>query len=156
LIAFAGHGVQVEVKDPDEKGKPKSLGFLCPTDAALDDVSYKTGQSKTMLGLAELYEALDKSGAGTRRVLVDGVRGESKRKDLDVEGPRVPRGTAALFSCKGGETAYESDKLGEGHGVFFYHVVQGLKGEAKDKKGSVTWASLADYVSETVSEDVQK
>lgn len=59
---------------------------------------------------------------------------------------------AALFSCRAGERAFEHEKLG--HGVFFYLVLEGLKGKAKDADGEITFASLASYVSRRVSRDV--
>jgi formylglycine-generating enzyme required for sulfatase activity len=70
----------------------------------------------------------------------------------------VPQGVAALFSCKTGEFAYETDKRGKGHGVFFYHVIEGLKGRkaARQKEGNVTWNDLVDYASQKVTEDVPK
>src|SRR3974390_3325097 len=68
--------------------------------------------------------------------------------------PLPPRGTAALFSCKSGERAFETDKLGGGHGVFFYYVIKGLESEARNRRGEVTWGSLADYVTEKVSDQV--
>ena len=57
-----------------------------------------------------------------------------------------------MFSCKSGERAFETPKLGKGHGVFFYHVVEGLKGKAKNGRGDVTWARLTEYVVDAVSD----
>jgi hypothetical protein len=87
-----------------------------------------------MLGFTELFRELEESGVGVK--------------------PWAPRGFAALFSCKSGERAFETGKLGKGHGVFFHYVVDGLKGKAKNNKGEVTWSSLADYVIDRVSDDV--
>src|SRR5262245_26226552 len=42
LIALAGHGVTLEVKDPDAEARPKSFTFFCPSDADLARVSYST------------------------------------------------------------------------------------------------------------------
>ena len=33
LIAFSGHGVQLEVKDPAEKGEPRTYPYFCPSDS---------------------------------------------------------------------------------------------------------------------------
>src|SRR4029077_7158520 len=66
--------------------------------------------------------------------------------------PRPPRGVAALFSCSSGQIAWESDKLK--HGVFFHYVIEGLRGEAKNRAGAVTWARLTEYVTDKVSEEV--
>ena len=40
----------------------------------------------------------------------------------------VPEGIIALFSCKAGQKSYELPELG--HGVFFYHLLDGWKGKA--------------------------
>jgi hypothetical protein len=61
-----------------------------------------------------------------------------------------------LFSCKSGERAFETPKVGKGHGVFFYHVIEGLKGAAKNKRGEVTWGGLVEHVTDAVSDDVPK
>jgi hypothetical protein len=55
----------------------------------------------------------------------------------------------ALFSCKAGEHSWEDDKLG--HGVFFAHLIGGLKGEAGQEDGTVTLDGLAGYVKHKVA-----
>src|SRR6202043_2449234 len=45
-------------------------------------------------------------------------------------------------------------KLGKRHGVFFHHVLEGLRGKAKNARGDVTWARLTEYVTDAVSDDV--
>src|SRR5207244_3057451 len=59
-----------------------------------------------------------------------------------------------LFSCKPGERAYEHENYR--HGVFFHFVLKGLRGEAANRRGEVTWLQLADYVADEVSRDVPK
>jgi hypothetical protein len=143
LIALAGHGIQAQVKGKDES-------FFCPSDAQFSDTS-------THLSLAKLFADLDACDAGVKLLLVDACRNDPNLgRNVNLDHLRPPRGIAALFSCKGGERAFESPKLGTGHGVFFHHVIEGLKGEAKNKRGEVTWSRLADYVTEAVSEDVPK
>jgi hypothetical protein len=61
---------------------------------------------------------------------------------------------AALFSCKSGERAFETPKLGKGHGVLFHFVLEGLKGQARNERGEVTWTRLAEHVTEKVSDEV--
>jgi hypothetical protein len=146
LIALSGHGMQQKVKEKDES-------FFCPSDAQLNDVG-------TMLSLGQLFADLDTCGAGVKLLLVDACRDEpASGRNLDLDAlPRPTRGTAALFSCKSGERAFETDKLpgGKGHGVFFYHVLQGLKGEAANPRREVTWSSLTDYVAHEVGRAVPK
>ena len=144
LIAFSGHGVQYR----DQKAS-----YFCPMDADLAD-------NNTLVSLGEVYKALEESGAGTRVLLVDACRNDpqseaakavDKVKLESVTRPqaeRPPGGVAALFSCSEGQKSYESEKLG--HGVFFHYVIEGLKGEAANKKGEVTLQRLAAYVSDEV------
>jgi hypothetical protein len=152
LIALAGHGVQYTVT---VGGKDHDESFFCPCDAKLRDSKDLKELSRTMLPLRELFKELDDSGAGARLLLVDACRNDPKDgRNLDVDTlPRPARGTAALFSCKSGERAFETDKLGKGHGVFFFHVLQGLQ-KATDEQGDVTWDQLIAYVRGRVSRQV--
>jgi TPR repeat protein len=142
LVALSGHGVQARGKYGDES-------FFCPSDAQLNDAD-------TLVSLTKLVKDLDACGAGVKLLLADACRNDpAAGRNVDADTlPRLPRGTAALFSCKSGERAFESPKLA--HGVFFYHVLQGLRGKARDARGAVTWTRLADYVTEAVSEEVPK
>jgi TPR repeat protein len=155
LVALAGHGIQARVA---VGGKEKEESFFCPTDARPRDTTDLKVLSETMISLAEVFKELEESGAGVKLLLVDACRNDPKLgRSLDVESvPRPPRGTAALFSCKAGERAFETPKLGKGHGVFFHHVIRGLKGEARNRRGEVTWSSLSDYVTDKVSDEVPK
>jgi TPR repeat protein len=142
LVALSGHGVHAKGKGGDES-------FFCPCDAQLNDTD-------TLVSLNQLVKDLDACGAGVKILLADACRNDpAAGRNVDVDTlPRLPRGTAALFSCKSGERAFESPKLK--HGVFFYHVLQGLRGKARNDKGEVTWPRLAEHVTEAVSEDVPK
>jgi hypothetical protein len=155
LIALAGHGLQLGVQVGD---KMQDESFFCPSDAQpRSGLDLKQAET-TMIGLTALFKQLDESGAGVKLMLVDACRNDpfiGRSVDTDVV-PRPPSGTAALFSCKSGERAFESDKLGKGHGIFFYYVIDGLKGKAKNKRGEVTWSSLTDHVVERVSLDVPR
>jgi formylglycine-generating enzyme required for sulfatase activity len=154
LVALAGHGVQLRV---ETAGKEKEVAFFCPADAKPRTTKDAKRLSETLIGLDELFRDLEDSGAGVKLLLVDACRNNPREgRNVDVDAlPRPPRGTAALFSCKSGERAFESDRLGvKGHGVFFYRVLEALKGKARNGKGEVTWSSLADYVIDKVSDDV--
>ncbi len=143
LLAFAGHGVQLR----GEKGG-KEEAYLCPSDAQLNDPT-------TLVGLAPLFRDLDDCGAGAVLLLVDACRTDPKEgRNLDVSKlPRLPRGTAALFSCSPGERAFETAKLGKGHGLFFHFVLEGLRKGARDAKGEVRWDRLEKFVTEKVARE---
>jgi formylglycine-generating enzyme required for sulfatase activity len=149
LVALAGHGIQGKVK---EGGVEKDESFFCPSDAQLND-------NDTLIALGKLFADLRECGAGVKLLLVDACRNDPKiGRNVDLDAlPRAPRGTAALFSCKSGERAFETDKLGKkGHGVFFHFVLEGLKGKAKNSDKEVTWAGLAEYVTRNVNRTVPK
>jgi formylglycine-generating enzyme required for sulfatase activity len=154
LIALAGHGVQFTVRIA---GKDRDENFFCPCDTKVRDSKDLAELSKTMIPLRELFKDLDDSGAGAKLLLVDACRNDPREgRNLDVDTlPRPAKGTAALFSCKSGERAFETPKLGtKGHGVFFFHVLEGLRGKAKDEDGEVTWDHLIAYVRGRVSRQV--
>jgi uncharacterized caspase-like protein len=155
LVALDGHGLQCKVTAGTTE---KEESFFCPADARPRGDATLAEQSKTMLGFTELFRELDDCGAAVKLLLVDACRNDPKEgPNVDVDTlPRLPRGTPALFSCRSGERAFETPKLGKGHGVFFYHVIQGLKSKAKNARGEVTWSRLAVYVVDAVSEDVPK
>jgi hypothetical protein len=155
LIALAGHGLQLGVR---VGGKTQDESFFCPSDAQpRSNLELKEAET-TLIGLTSLFRQLDESGAGVKLLLVDACRNDPfVGRSVDTDGlPRPPTGTAALFSCKGGERAFETDKLGKGHGIFFFHVIDGLKGKATNKRGEITWSSLTDHVVERVSVDVPR
>jgi formylglycine-generating enzyme required for sulfatase activity len=155
LVGLAGHGLQLKLSDRSEEE-----GFFCPADSKpREDVTFAE-QSQTMISFSELFKELKESYVGVKLLLVDACRnnpkaGRSVNADT-IPLARAPSGLAALFSCSSGERAFETDKLGKGHGVFFHHVIEGLKGEAKNRRGEVTWDSLAEYVKEQVSDDVPR
>jgi lysophospholipase L1-like esterase len=146
LVALSGHGIQARVK---EAGKEREDSFFCPSDAQLND-------NDSLLSLGKLFADLDDCGAGVKLLLVDACRNDPRLgRNVDVDTlPRLPRGTAALFSCKSGERAFETPRLGRGHGVFFYHVLEGLRGKARNSDGEVTWLDLSRYVTRNVSRGV--
>lgn len=140
IVAFAGHGVQFS-------GQKKS--YFCPKDARLDDV-------ESLISFEELYQALSISRAGRRMLLVDACQNDPQSEisrsratvELDsVTRPQteaVPQGVIALFSCKEGEKSFEHAPLG--HGIFFYHILEGWNGKADaNGDGRLTYLELADY-----------
>jgi hypothetical protein len=145
LIALAGHGIQGKVRE----GSNTDESFFCPTDAQLND-------TRTLIALGQLFRELRACGAGVKLLLVDACRNDptlGRNVDLDSL-PPAPRGSAVLFSCRPGQRAFETDRLGKGHGVFFHFVLEGLRGKARNSDNEVTWAHLAEYVTRQVSRTV--
>ncbi len=177
LIALAGHGAEVEVPHPDdaekEKKRTKSYTYFIPSDGNLEKISYSTGHSDRLLELGALFDRLgpgpDRCGAGAKLVLIDACRDRQaarsstrRTRGLSPTHVTVPAGVNALFSCGPEEEALELRFLPEGaddyrfHGVFFWHVIEGLKGAAANRRGSVNWSDLTSYVQEEVPAYVRK
>jgi TPR repeat protein len=154
LVALAGHGVQLSVRDPNGKKKDSSYAYFCPQDADLPGADYETGRHPRLLLLSDLLGDLADCGAGTKLVLMDACRNElrTRARGLRLNKELVPEGVAALFSCKTGQVAYETNKLK--HGVFFHFVIEALKGKARLDRGKITWSALVDYVTEKVDDEV--
>ncbi|MGO9474262.1 MAG: hypothetical protein ACLPWS_12810 [Rhodomicrobium sp.] len=49
-------------------------------------------------------------------------------------------------SARGDQTALEDDKLGGGHGLFTYALVEGVNGGARDASGEVRAEGLRDFL----------
>jgi hypothetical protein len=157
LIALAGHGVQLQVEDPDGRGEAKTFSYFCPSDADLVGVSYRTGASRTLVNLNDVLGALGRCGAGTKLVLIDACRNELKAesttRSIDPGSVTIPSGVGVLFSCKAGQRAFETAKLK--HGLFFHFVLEGLRGKAATAEKEVTWDSLSAYVRREVPRRVE-
>jgi formylglycine-generating enzyme required for sulfatase activity len=155
LVALSGHGVQLTVRPPKGKGKEKSFAYFCPSDADLARPDYDTGRHDNLILLSDLLGDLADCGAGAKLVLMDACRNERASRSLRLNKELVPEGVAALFSCKTGQSAFETAKLGKkGHGVFFHYVIEGLKEKARNRKGQVTWNDLVEYVTGKVEDQV--
>lgn len=77
-------------------------------------------------------------------------------RDINVgvvkQSVRLGQGNVVLAACKPDESAVELSK--EGHGVFTYHLLNGLLGEAANHEGKITPISLYDYVSHHLSKSM--
>ncbi len=172
LVALASHGVELMVPPPGAGARRSTrpegeaspddciYPFFCPSDAQfdVDGTDYATGYNEHLINIKDLMlETLGKCGAGAKLLLMDACREHKKlpaSRSLSVDYNKVliPAGLAAMFSCKSGQLAYESPRLQ--HGVFFYFVLKGLRGEAKDAvSGKVTWGRLAVYVEEAMQSE---
>jgi len=63
-------------------------------------------------------------------------------------------GMAMLTASSSSELSYESDRWGNGHGVFSHYLLEGLKGNAdRNSNGIVEIRELYEYVYRNVSGD---
>jgi len=148
IIALAGHGVQF---------KGDNEPYFCPLDAKLDDKSSLI--SLTWLYDQLKYDANTNTGCKPRQklLLIDACRNDPASKLFrDASGgpglasvtlPQMaplPEGVVALFSCAEGQQALQHPPLK--HGIFFYHVLEGWKGQADgDKDDKVTLDEVIAY-----------
>jgi formylglycine-generating enzyme required for sulfatase activity len=172
LIALTGHGAEVEVPHPGdaekEKKRTRSYTYFLPADANLEKISYSTGHSDRLIELGALFDRLGKCGAGAKLMLIDACRDGVTAKSSTRAGAlspthvTVPYGVNALFSCGPEEAALEMPFFPEDaddyrfHGVFFWHVIEGLKGAAANRRGSVNWSDLTSYVQDEVPAFVRR
>ena len=161
LIAFTGHGQQRELieayKDDDGKvayryakdseGVPIEDAYYCPADCYVSEL-------ESMISLTSIMKQFGTKG-GINLMLVDACRDDPTRSTRSISGNelngRLPANTGVLFSCAAGQQAYETKELDGGHGVFMYHVIKGLKGDAAGPDGSINWLFLTNYLQTKVN-----
>ena len=153
LVAFCGHGLQSKViRDQQGKLVPEGAAvgnapltvreepFFCPADA-------HATRPQTWFPLAEFLQKLSReSGSLNNLVLIDACRSNPARgRMLDSSQVRqLPAGMAVLFASSAGQRSFEVDTLK--HGLFSYYVIRGLRGEAANREGEITWDDLVAYV----------
>ncbi len=89
-------------------------------------------------------------GSAGRRAVIDESAAASRY--LQALGQSKP-GMAILTSAEASETSREDVQWGGGHGVFTWHLLEGLRGKAENRQGQVTVGGLFDYVREQVRQD---
>ncbi len=151
LIGLAGHGMQ-------PLGSKEA--YFCPRDANPTTDGSNPTKPKTLVALGEILKQVDDSGVGHKLLLVDAcrndpnVRGRRGVERVDVSA--LPPQTGVLLSCGPGEFSFEHKSFGTGHGAFFFEVIEGLKGAAKDEDGEITWESLRAFVRKHVAAKVRE
>ena len=148
IIFFAGHGAP-----EDEKT------YWVTYNANIDDL-YGTALSND-----EIADMLDRVEANKMIALLDSCysaatvnRTDKKRSIIIVKDPFQKfkgKGRVIITSSDGEEQSLEVEKFG--HGVFTYHLVKALKGEADENKdGFVELDEVWDYVKYRVSDTARK
>jgi uncharacterized caspase-like protein len=129
LVTFSGFGLQFPGEDKY---------FLCPDDANRAD-------KKTLIALSEVCDALGRTKAASKIVVVDSCRlleGLGEKKAKTPKPP--PKQVAVLFACSAGKAAFESPEAKGG--MLTHFLCKGLGGAANaNKGGSVTWSELVRY-----------
>lgn len=156
VLYFAGHGIIQRVGQKEE-------GYLLAYDA---DPDLPASRGLAMGDVAHWLEGieaqavvicLDCCHAG-KIFLREGVTTRSAARDLAIRPAMLQTisgtGRFLIASCDEGQKSIESDRLG--HGLFTYHLLEGIKGKAgRDRDGKVGVAQLFEYVAEAVKRDAQ-
>src|ERR1700722_1300869 len=144
LVGLAGHGLQP---------LNSSQSYFCPHDANPSEKDGDVTHPETLLSMGEILTQIRDSGIGQKLLLVDACRNDPQVRGgrrgagtIQVDVSALPQQTGVLLSCARGEFSFESGSFGGGHGAFFFQVIEGLNGAAKDEDGDVTWDSLQSYV----------
>ncbi len=166
LLYFAGHGVTVEV------GGERRGYLLLPTSKMHgpwpnEDRPFLSRPPVPALDMATLLHTMEGLVSKHKLALLDAccsgfiTRSREMPKEVRPKDPRLAmwtkaRVTQVLTAGRAGQRAVEKDSYG--HGVFTYHLLQGLAGHADPRgDGLITFTELASFVrSRVVAEDVEQ
>ncbi|MDX6769642.1 MAG: caspase family protein [Elusimicrobiota bacterium] len=149
VFYYSGHGA------PDPRG---GAAYLVPADGDpqyLEETAYpvkRLYEKLAALKAKRVFVAMDScfSGAGGRSVLAKGTRPLVGKVDLGAVGGKVVSLTASAADQISG-----TDET-QGHGLFTYHLLRGLNGEAMDASGAVTAKSLHAYLTPKVRDGAKR
>ncbi len=160
FVYFGGHGVaESNAVSPDGDGLSK---YLLASDS---DISNLYGSALPMEEVSRIFGRLRAervlflldtcySGASGGRTLASNYKSANLADGFLA---RVAQGKGRVILCASepNEVAHESDKLG--HGVFTYHLLQGMRGKADhDRDGIVSIHEAYRYVSEKVPRETNQ
>jgi uncharacterized caspase-like protein len=162
LVYFAGHGMVRRVGQREE-------AYLLPFDADPDDLLTR---GIAMSDLSHWIEEIDAEAVivcldcchAARVIPRTAGDDRSRLRDMCVRPATLlpltgkdPLGKARFLiaACDDGECSHEAPELG--HGLFTYHLLQGIAGAAdRDEDGQVGISELFEYVSVAVDRDCRE
>lgn len=157
LIYLAGHG------SPEAPDKLENLFFL-PYDVDYDRIASKgfpmwdieTALKRFIKARRVVIIADACHSGGVGQGFATATRGVGGTVTEKLTGglqslSRIGDGVAVLTASGAKQLSRESEKWGDGHGVFTFFLLKGLEGDADyNKDGKVTLGELVPYVSESV------
>ncbi|MEM6691931.1 MAG: caspase family protein [Planctomycetota bacterium] len=165
FLMFSGHGQQLKARGPSGQGEESP--FFCPRDAIPFDDRYHSLRNKTTEDLAEEFNLVSlnrvitqldqRSNSQQNLLVVDACRNNpAKGKSTGITGRTAlnpPLGMSVLFAAKSGQKSWESSDSKVQNGVMSHYLLKGLRGEARNRRGQMTWLRLVTYVREEVQFD---
>lgn len=161
-IYFAGHG------SPESPDSLNNL-FLLPYDVNYADIA-STGfpmwdieaALKRFIRAKKVVVIADACHSGGVGQSFDVARRNSRGVEINPIGSglqnlsQLADGIAVISASDDKQYSQESKQWGEGHGVFTYYLLQGLRGEADyNRDGQVTLGELIPYLSEKVRRETK-
>ncbi len=154
IFYFSGHG------DVEKKTNYHN-GFLLAYDS--QEAGYMAGGTVQIINLKGYLNSIASSGVHVILVadachagkLVGGIEG-AKETALALQVNW--NNTINILSCQPGEVSYEDKKWENGHGVFTYYLLKGLKGMADwegDRNNKVSLSELEMYIKTKVKNDTK-
>lgn len=155
IIYFSGHGHTRQTRTGDP------FGYIVPVDGKISSIH------PTAISMDQVYSFSELIPAKQILFIVDacysGIRGTLHKKG---ESPRQTRQQVETFIKSGGRqimtagTANETVVMGskwDGHSVYTYHLINGLKGKADyNKDGVTTIRELQVYLDDKVPNDAKQ
>jgi TolB-like protein len=151
IFYFAGHG-WAEGQTMYFLSNEVEMDNLIGTALSQDDIekSFKYARAKRALMIA------DACHAGATKISFGTARDVDIRNRLLLEIAQSSEGLTLLTAAGSNQQSKEDARWGGGHGVFTYHLVNGLKGSAdEDNNKIITVREIFDYVDRKVKEDTQ-
>jgi uncharacterized caspase-like protein len=157
IIYFAGHGAPDPTKEENMylltyDTDPKQLAASAFPMWDLETALVRSIASERLVVFADACHSAGLAGeVGKRSALV--------RNNVHAYFQRLSQtrpGRVIFTSSDGYEVSQESERWGDGHGVFTWFLMQGLKGEAdEDHDGVVTLGEILSYVDINVRRETQ-
>ncbi|MBY0457379.1 MAG: caspase family protein, partial [Gemmataceae bacterium] len=149
VVVLSGHGIEIEVDDPNKKGEKRWDAFFVP-------VNGRKADPKTLVNLGHLVNDVLAECGGRNLLLVDACRElyqPNKGKGVGAGSVTLAGQSAILFSCSAKEQSWEAETVK--HGVFTHAVLEVIA-DAKKAGKPLNWSGLVARVEEKMGEDAFK
>ncbi|KAF0250240.1 MAG: hypothetical protein FD167_353 [bacterium] len=151
FISFSGHGVEINKE-----------AFLLASDSEISDSVTAMGESGVRID--SIRDIIQENGTSQVMLVLDACRNDPRKnrsKDNNLLSESYMKGfdfynkekgvvaAATLYATSPGERSYEDTEKKQGY--FSTALIEGLKGNAANEKGEVTFEALEIYVQDRVA-----